>query len=213
MAIQNDTAHSIADYLLQVKAIRLQPEAPFTWASGWKSPIYCDNRITLSYPKIRTFIRQALVKAIEEKYGKPEVIAGVATAAIAQGALVAEAMGVPFVYVRSSAKDHGRQNLIEGEIKSGQSVVVIEDLVSTGQSSLKAVNALREAGCDVKGMIAVFTYGFPAAEENFKKENCPLVTLCDYSILLEKAVETKSIDEKHLDTLNKWRESPESWGK
>ncbi|MEY4593637.1 MAG: hypothetical protein RIQ47_47 [Bacteroidota bacterium] len=213
MAIQNDTAHSIADYLLQVKAVRLQPEAPFTWASGWKSPIYCDNRITLSYPKIRTFIRQALVKAIEEKYGKPEVIAGVATAAIAQGALVAEAMGVPFVYVRSSAKDHGRQNLIEGEIKSGQSVVVIEDLVSTGQSSLKAVNALREAGCDVKGMIAVFTYGFPAAEENFKKENCPLVTLCDYSILLEKAVETKSIDEKHLDTLNKWRESPESWGK
>ena len=213
MAIQNDTAHSIADYLLQVKAVRLQPEAPFTWASGWKSPIYCDNRITLSYPKIRTFIRQALVKAIEEKYGKPEVIAGVATAAIAQGALVAEAMGVPFVYVRSSAKDHGRQNLIEGEIKSGQSVVVIEDLVSTGQSSLKAVNALREAGCDVKGMIAVFTYGFPAAEENFKKENCPLVTLCDYSILLEKAVETKSIDQKHLDTLNKWRESPESWGK
>lgn len=213
MAIQNDTAHSIADYLLQVKAVRLQPEAPFTWASGWKSPIYCDNRITLSYPKIRTFIRQALVKAIEEKYGKPEVIAGVATAAIAQGALVAEAMGVPFVYVRSSAKDHGRQNLIEGEIKSGQSVVVIEDLVSTGQSSLKAVNALREAGCDVKGMIAVFTYGFPAAEENFKKENCPLVTLCDYGILLEKAVETKSIDQKHLDTLNKWRESPESWGK
>jgi orotate phosphoribosyltransferase len=213
MATKDDTAHSIADYLLQVKAVRLQPEAPFTWASGWKSPIYCDNRITLSYPKIRTFIRQALVKAIEEKYGKPDVIAGVATAAIAQGALVAEAMGVPFVYVRASAKDHGRQNLIEGEIKSGQSVVVIEDLVSTGQSSLKAVQSLREAGCDVKGMIAVFTYGFPLAEENFKKENCPLLTLCDYNVLLEKAVETKSIDEKHLETLQQWRQTPESWGK
>lgn len=213
MATKDDTAHSIADYLLQVKAVRLQPEAPFTWASGWKSPIYCDNRITLSYPKIRTFIRQALVKAIEDKYGKPDVIAGVATAAIAQGALVAEAMGVPFVYVRASAKDHGRQNLIEGEIKSGQSVVVIEDLVSTGQSSLKAVHALREAGCDVKGMIAVFTYGFPIAEENFKQENCPLLTLCDYTVLLEKAVETKSIDEKHLETLRQWRQTPDSWGK
>lgn len=213
MATKDDTAHSIADYLLQVKAVRLQPETPFTWASGWKSPIYCDNRITLSYPKIRTFIRQALVKAIEDKYGKPDVIAGVATAAIAQGALVAEAMGVPFVYVRAAAKDHGRQNLIEGEIKSGQSVVVIEDLVSTGQSSLKAVHALREAGCDVKGMIAVFTYGFPIAEENFKQENCPLLTLCDYTVLLEKAVETKSIDEKHLETLRQWRQTPDSWGK
>lgn len=212
MLMKDDTAHTIADYLLQVKAVRLQPEQPFTWASGWKSPIYCDNRVTLSYPKIRTFIRQTLVKAIEEKYGKPDVIAGVATAAIAQGALVAEAMGLPFVYVRSSAKDHGRQNLIEGELKAGQSVVVIEDLVSTGQSSLKAVQALRDAGCTVKGMIAIFTYGFSVAEENFKKDQCPLITLCDYPVLLEKALETKSIEDRHLETLKQWRQSPETWG-
>ncbi|MFM8432014.1 MAG: orotate phosphoribosyltransferase, partial [Bacteroidota bacterium] len=199
------------EYLLQVKAVRLQPEKPFTWASGWKSPIYCDNRITLSHPKIRTFIRQALAKSIEKTFGRPDVIAGVATAAIAQGALVAEAMGLPFVYVRSSPKDHGRQNLIEGEILPGQSVVVIEDLISTGQSSLKAVNALREAGCNVKGMAAVFTYGFPIAGENFKKENCPLLTLCDYNILLETAIETKSIESRHLDALQLWRENPENW--
>lgn len=211
MTMKDDTAHLIAEYLLQVKAIRLQPEKPFTWASGWKSPIYCDNRITLSHPKIRTFIRQALASAIEKKFGKPEVIAGVATAAIAQGALVAEAMGLPFVYVRSSAKDHGRQNLIEGEVLPGQSVVVIEDLISTGQSSLKAVNALREAGCNVKGMAAVFTYGLPIAEENFKKEQCPVLTLCDYNILLEKAIETKSIESRHLDTLRQWREHPATW--
>ncbi|MFM7217459.1 MAG: orotate phosphoribosyltransferase [Bacteroidota bacterium] len=211
MPLKDDTAHLIADYLLQVKAVRLQPEQPFTWASGWKSPIYCDNRVTLSHPKIRTFIRQALVKAIEEKFGRPDVIAGVATAAIAQGALVAEAMGVPFIYVRSSPKDHGRQNLIEGEVLPGQSVVVIEDLISTGSSSLKAVNALREAGCQVKGMAAVFTYGFPAAEQNFRNENCPLLTLCDYPVLLEKAIETKSIEAKHLETLQQWREHPDTW--
>lgn len=211
MPLKDDTAHLIADYLLQVKAVRLQPEQPFTWASGWKSPIYCDNRVTLSHPKIRTFIRQALVKAIEEKFGKPDVIAGVATAAIAQGALVAEAMGVPFIYVRSSPKDHGRQNLIEGEVLPGQSVVVIEDLISTGKSSLKAVNALRDAGCKVNGMAAVFTYGFPIAEENFRNENCPLLTLCDYPVLLEKAIETKSIEPRHLETLQQWREHPESW--
>lgn len=213
MPVKDDTASVIADYLLQVKAIRLQPENPFTWASGWKSPIYCDNRITLSYPKVRTFIRQSLVKAIEKHFGKPDVIAGVATAAIAQGALVAEAMGLPFVYVRSSPKDHGRQNLIEGELHKGQSVVVIEDLISTGQSSLKAVNAIREAGCTVKGMMAVFTYGFPVAEQNFKAEQCPLFTLCDYNTLLEKAVDTKAIDERHLDTLREWREQPDVWGK
>jgi orotate phosphoribosyltransferase len=211
MPLMDDTAHTIADYLLQVKAIRLQPEQPFTWASGWKSPIYCDNRITLSYPKIRTFIRQALVKAIEEKYGKPDVIAGVATAAIAQGALVAEAMGLPFVYVRSSPKDHGRENLIEGELAPGQSVVVIEDLISTGKSSLKAVKALREAGCHVKGMAAVFTYGFPDADENFQTEQCSLITLCNYLVLIEKALETKAIDEKHLETLQRWRENPSEW--
>jgi orotate phosphoribosyltransferase len=211
MNSRDDIAHIIADYLLQVKAVRLQPEHPFTWASGWKSPIYCDNRITLSYPKIRTYIRQELVKAIEEKYGKPDLIAGVATAAIAQGALVAEAMGLPFVYVRSSPKDHGRENLIEGEIKSGQSVVVIEDLISTGNSSLKAVKALRDAGCNVKGMAAVFTYGFNDADINFKNEQCQLLTLCNYNVLIEKALETKSIEEKHLQTLKQWREHPSTW--
>jgi orotate phosphoribosyltransferase len=213
MKSTDDTSRRIADYLLQVKAVRLQPESPFTWASGWKSPIYCDNRITLSHPSIRTFIRQALVKAIEEKFGRPDLIAGVATAAIAQGALVAEAMGLPFVYVRSSPKDHGRQNLIEGEVRSGQSVVVIEDLVSTGMSSLKAVNALREAGCTVKGMIAVFTYGFGTAAENFQKEECPLVTLCDYSTLVDTALQTGAITPDQLDTLSKWREQPETWGR
>ena len=211
MHSKNDTAHIIAEYLLQVKAVRLQPDHPFTWAPGWKSPIYCDNRITLSYPKIRTYIRQELVKAIEEKYGKPDLIAGVATAAIAQGALVAEAMGLPFVYVRSSPKDHGRENLIEGEIKSGQSVVVIEDLISTGNSSLKAVKALRDAGCNVKGMAAVFTYGFNDADINFKNEQCQLLTLCNYNVLIEKALETKSIEEKYLQTLKQWREHPSTW--
>jgi len=208
----DDTSLLIAEYLLQVKAVRLQPDAPFTWASGWKSPIYCDNRITLSYPSIRTFIRQALVKAIEERFGKPDVIAGVATAAIAQGALVAEAMGLPFVYVRSSPKDHGRQNLIEGEVRAGQSVVVIEDLVSTGMSSLKAVHALRTAGCDVKGMIAVFTYGFGKAEQNFEQEQCPLVTLCNYDTLVQKALESGTINANQLETLRQWREQPETWG-
>jgi len=213
MPHKNDTALKIAEFLLQIKAIRLQPGQPFTWASGWKSPIYCDNRISLSYPKVRTFIRQALVHAIEEKYGKPDVIAGVATAAIAQGALVAEALGLPFVYVRSSPKDHGRENLIEGEVKSGQSVVVIEDLISTGQSSLKAVNALRDAGCKVSGMISVFTYGFKAAADNFKKEKCPVHSLCSYETLVEKALETKYISDNDLKTLKAWRETPESWGK
>ena len=210
--MKDDTASNIADFLLQIKAIKLQPDEPFTWASGWKSPIYCDNRITLSYPKVRTYIRQALVKEIEKHYGKPELIAAVATAAIAQGALVAEAMGLPFVYVRSAPKDHGRENLIEGEVRKEQSVVVIEDLVSTGQSSLKAVQALREAGCKVKGMISVFTYGFPLADANFEKENCQNISLCDYETLLEKALEAKFITNNDLDTLRKWREAPESWG-
>lgn len=211
MAVKDETASNIAEYLLQIKAIKLQPDRPFTWASGWKSPIYCDNRISLSYPKVRTYIRQALVKAIEEKYGKPDCIAGVATAAIAQGALVAEAMGVPFVYVRSSPKDHGRENLIEGEVAPGQSVVVIEDLISTGKSSLKAVQALRDAGCKVKGMISVFTYGFRVADENFEADNCPVVSLCDYETLLEKALEAKYISANDLNTLRKWREAPENW--
>ena len=212
MSQKDETALKIAEFLLQIKAIRLQPNQPFTWASGWKSPIYCDNRISLSHPKVRTFIRQALVKVIEEIFGKPDLIAGVATAAIAQGALVAEALGLPFVYVRSSPKDHGRENLIEGEIIPGQSVIVIEDLISTGQSSLKAVKALRDGGCKVNGMISVFTYGFKTATDSFKKERCPMYSLSNYDILIEKALETKFITEEDLKTLHAWRESPENWG-
>jgi orotate phosphoribosyltransferase len=210
--MKDETAQNIAEFLLQIKAIKLQPSRPFTWASGWKSPIYCDNRISLSHPKVRTYIRQALVKAIEAQFGRPDLVAGVATAAIAQGALVAEAMGLPFVYVRSSPKDHGRENLIEGEIQPPQSVVVVEDLVSTGKSSLQAVRALREAGCDVKGMISIFTYGFRAAEENFRKEDCRLFSLCSYDVLLDRAAETNYISEKDLGTLQAWREAPEKWG-
>ncbi len=213
MSLKDDTAFKIAEFLLQIKAIKLQPDQPFAWASGWKSPIYCDNRISLSHPKERTFIRQSLVKAILEKFGKPEVIAGVATAAIAQGVLVAEAMGLPFVYVRSSPKDHGTENLIEGKLKSGQSVVVVEDLISTGQSSLKAVKALRDAGCKVTGMISVFTYGFKIAIDSFKNEDCLVYSLCDYDVLIEKALETKYISDHDLKTLKAWREAPENWGR
>jgi orotate phosphoribosyltransferase len=212
MPLKDDTALKTAEFLLQIKAIKLQPGKPFTWASGWKAPIYCDNRITLSYPKVRTFIRQSLVKAIEDKYGKPDVIAGVATAAIAQGALVAEAMGLPFVYVRSSPKEHGMANLIEGELKPGQSVVVVEDLISTGGSSLKAVDALRNADCKVKGMISVFTYGFKTAEENFKKAKCAFHSLCNYDTLVEKALETNYISKNEIKTLKAWRDAPGEWG-
>jgi orotate phosphoribosyltransferase len=209
--MRDDTAHTIAEHLLQIKAIRLQPDEPFTWASGWKSPIYCDNRIALSYPRIRTYIRQELVKAIESRFGKPDVIAGVATAAIPQGVLVAEALGLPFVYVRSSPKDHGRQNLIEGEIKAGQTVVVIEDLVSTGQSSLKAVAALRQAGCTVKGLLSVFSYGLKKADDNFRSAHCPFYSLSNYDVLLEKAVETKTVSPHQLEVLRQWRHDPEHW--
>ena len=212
MLIDPVVSKKIAEQLLQIKSIKLQPEKPFTWASGWKSPIYCDNRISLSYPKVRTYIRQELVSAIEKEYGKPEVIAAVATAAIAQGALVAEAMGLPFVYVRASAKDHGRKNLIEGEIRHDQSVVVIEDLISTGQSSLKAVHALREAGFNVKGMISIFNYGFEISKQNFEEAQCSLISLCNYSDLLSQALESGYIKEDDVDILIQWRTSPELWG-
>ena len=211
--MKDEVALKVAEFLLQIKAVKLQPDKPFTWASGWKSPIYCDNRIALSHPKIRTFIRQALVKKIDEHYSKPEVIAAVATAAIAQGALVAEAMQLPFIYVRPKPKDHGMENLIEGEIKSGQSVVVIEDLVSTGQSSIRAVQALRDAGCKVKGMVCVFTYGFKTSAESFEEAKCKLFTLCSYDALIHKAVERNYIKEKDIDVLKKWRLSPGTWGK
>ena len=206
-------AKKIAEQLLQIKAIKLQTDKPFTWASGWKSPIYCDNRISLSYPKVRTYIRQALVSEIEKRFGKPELIAAVATAAIAQGVLVAEAMGLPFVYVRPSPKDHGRENQIEGEVRKEQSVVVIEDLISTGQSSLKAVDALREAGCNVKGMISIFTYGFEQTRRNFEDAQCPFVSLCNYSVLIKHALESDYIKSSEVETLELWHATPEQWGK
>lgn len=207
----DDTASKVAEFLLQIKAIKLQPDQPFTWASGWKSPIYCDNRIALSHPRVRTFIRQELVKLIENKFGRPDMIAGVATAAIAPGALVAEAMGLPFVYVRSSAKDHGRQNLIEGEITPHQSVVVIEDLISTGGSSIKAVEELRNNNVVVKGLVSIFTYGFDIAAENFKKANCPCYSLSNYSELIRQAIQTGYVRKEDLSVLEAWRSNPSSW--
>lgn len=205
------TATNIADFLLQIKAVKLSPSAPFKWASGWNSPIYCDNRITLSHPKIRTYIRQELVKLIDEKFGSPDLIAGVATGAIAQGALVAESMGLPFVYVRPAPKDHGTKNQIEGEIKPGQTCVVVEDLISTGQSSIKAVNALRDGGVMVKGMVSIFTYGFPVAIEAFKDISCPVYSLSNYEVLVERALRLGYISESELDRLKVWKESPDKW--
>ncbi|MEI6123755.1 MAG: orotate phosphoribosyltransferase [Bacteroidota bacterium] len=213
MEKNNDISLKTAEYLLQIKAIKLNLQNPFTWASGWKSPIYCDNRKTLSYPKIRTYIRQQFADLIRNEFGLPDVIAGVATGAIAHGALVAEELGLPFVYVRSAPKEHGLANLIEGVISSGQSVIVIEDLISTGGSSLKAVEALRDAGCNVKGMIAIFTYGFPKATESFAKAKCKLATLSDYNSLLQQAVDTNFINESDLTYLATWRETPDKWGK
>jgi len=208
----DDAAHKIAEFLLQIKAIKLSPDTPFTWASGWKSPIYCDNRKTLSYPQIRTYIRQQYLNTINASFGKPDVIAGVATAGIAQGALVAQELGVPFVYVRNEAKKHGLTNIIEGHVESGQSVIVIEDLISTGGSSLKAVEALRKAGCNVKGMVAIFTYGFNDATENFKKANVMVKTLTDYNILIEEALHKNYISEKDVESLKAWRDNPSKWG-
>ncbi len=207
------TAKQIAEYLLQIKAIKLEPTNPFTWASGWKSPIYCDNRKTLSYPEVRTFIRDKFAETIKEVYGDCDVIAGVATGAIAQGVLVAEVLNKPFVYVRSSAKAHGLENKVEGEIQAGQKVVVIEDLISTGGSSLKAVEALRAAGCQVLGMAAIFTYGFQTAVDNFINADCKLVTLSDYNTMVELAVESGYIKEADVENLREWRKAPGNWGK
>jgi orotate phosphoribosyltransferase len=202
-----------AEFLLQINAIKLQPANPFTWASGWKSPIYCDNRMTLSFPLVRTYIRNAFASKVRELYPDVMVIAGVATGAIAHGALVADELGLPFIYVRSGAKDHGLGNQIEGRYEKGQKVVVIEDLISTGGSSLGAVKALREAGCEVLGMIAIFTYGFAKAEESFAAENCRLDTLSNYSVLVEMAAETGYISDSDVNTLKKWRSDPSGWGK
>ena len=203
----------VAKTLLQINAIILQAENPFTWASGWKSPVYCDNRKILSFPESRTFIRQSLVSVIQKKYGSSNLIAGVATGAIAYGALVAEEMGLPFIYVRSKKKGHGKQNMIEGTYTSGQSVIVIEDLISSGKSSLEAVDALQEEGLNVKGLISIFTYGFDTATKNFKKADCEFISLCNYSTLLQEAVKQEYINKKDLETLEKWREDPSKWGK
>lgn len=213
MILNEDKALKVAEFLLQIKAVKLNPQLPFTWASGLKSPIYCDNRVTLSYPNIRTFIRQTFAEAILEKYGKPDVIAGVATGGIAQGALVAQELGVPFIYVRSSAKEHGMGNQVEGYFERGQRVVVIEDLISTGGSSLKAVEALRDAELDVKGLLAIFTYGFHLATENFNNAKCPFLTLSNYDILLKKALDNNTISESDLNTLEQWRKDPNNWNK
>lgn len=211
MIFNKETAKKTAEVLLQVNAIKLSPKEPFTWASGWKSPIYCDNRIILSFPPIRNYIREVMAKHIEKQYGKPDVIAGVATGAIGIGMLVAEYLGLPFIYVRPDAKGHGRKNQIEGYIESGQNVVVVEDLISTGKSSLNAVKALKEANIKVKGMVAIFTYGFDVADENFKKESINLHTLSNYENLLEQALETNYISEKELKTLSEWNSNPSEW--
>ncbi|MDE6197606.1 MAG: orotate phosphoribosyltransferase [Muribaculaceae bacterium] len=207
----NTVARLLAEKLLKISAVKLQPANPFVWASGWNSPIYTDNRRTLSYPDVRSFIKIELTRTILEQFPEVEAVAGVATGAIAQGALVADLLNVPYAYVRSTPKDHGLENLIEGDLRQGQKVVVVEDLVSTGKSSLKAVEAIRNAGCEVVGMVALFTYGFPVAEENFAAEGVRLVTLSDYNSLLEVALDTKYISESDFVTLQQWRQDPANW--
>jgi orotate phosphoribosyltransferase len=213
MIYNDEVALTVAEFLLQIKAIKLEPTKPFTWASGWKSPIYCDNRVTLSYPTIRNFIRQKFVEIIETKMEKPATIAGVATGGIAHGVLVAQELGVPFVYVRPESKKHGLGNQIEGQLVTTAGVVVVEDLVSTGKSSLAAVEALRSEGCDVKHMLAIFDYGFNQTETLFQKSKIDLVTLCNYEHLIKKAVELDYINHSHLEALMNWRENPAEWGK
>lgn len=212
MVNKSEIEQKVAEFLLQIKAIKLQPNNPFTWASGWKSPIYCDNRITLSHPSIRTYIRQKLTSLVQEEFGSVAVIAGVATAGIPQGVLVAQELGLPFIYVRAKAKEHGTGNLIEGEFAPGQRVVVIEDLISTGKSSLQAVQALRDAGCEVAGLVAIFNYGFDAAEENFKNAKCMFLTLSNYNALINYAAEHSFVSGDDLKLLRKWREDPQGWG-
>lgn len=201
-----------AEKLLKIKAVKLQPSNPFTWASGWKSPIYCDNRKLMSYPATRNFIKVEFARIILEKYPQVEAIAGVATGAIAPGAIVADVLGLPFVYIRSAPKDHGLENLIEGDLKPKQKVVVVEDLVSTGHSSLKAVEAIRQSGSDVLGMVAIFTYGFPVAEANMKEARVELTTLTHYDAILDKALQIDYIAESEVKTLQDWRQNPETWG-
>lgn len=209
---KQEIAEKVAESLLTIKAIKLSPEKPFTWSSGWKSPIYCDNRLSLSFPDVRNLIKNQLAEAIKSQFQGAEAIAGVATAGIPQGALVADLLSLPFLYVRSKPKGHGMENLIEGKVDPGQKVVVVEDLISTGGSSLSAVKALREAGAAVLGMAAIFTYGFPVADQNFKEAEVPLVVLSDYAALLQHAQQKGTISEQQIPVLNEWRKNPESWG-
>lgn len=211
MIFNKNTAKKTAEVLLHINAIKLSPNAPFTWASGWKSPIYCDNRLVLSYPTIRNYIKSELAKNIEKIYGKPDVIAGVATGAIGIGSLVADDMGLPFVYVRPLAKKHGRQNQIEGRLEKGQNIVVVEDLISTGKSSLNAIEALKVADVNIKGMAAIFTYGFELSKTNFSQKNIDLRTLSNYNTLLEQALDTGFINDKELKVLSKWNNNPSEW--
>lgn len=213
MSIVNESALKVAEFLLKIKAVKLQPNKPFTWASGLKSPIYCDNRITLSFPNIRTYIRQEFVNSIEKEFSKADVIVGVATGGIAQGALVAEEMGLPFAYVRPEPKSHGMGNQVEGVIEDGQSVVVIEDLISTGKSSLLAVDAIQKSGGIVKGMAAIFSYGFDDAQQKFKDRHIPLVTLTNYETLIKQAVHENYVSEDDLISLQEWRADPKAWSK
>jgi len=208
MILSEQVASKVAKSLLQIKAIKLQPTNPFTWASGVKSPIYCDNRKILSYPEIRSYVKSQLAVSIEKKFAKPDVIAGVATGGIAHGALGAEEMGLPFIYIRANVKVHGLNNMIEGELKEGQKVVIVEDLVSTGGSSLRAVAAIRAEKCEVLGMTAIFTYGFDVAKENFEDEACELVTLSHYDVLIQEALAESYIEEKDFELLKTWRKNP-----
>ena len=207
----NSTASKLVNQLLDIKAIKLQPENPFSWASGWKSPIYCDNRKTLSYPHVRNFIKQEFAQLLKQKYPNAEVIAGVATGAIAIGALVADELDMPFIYVRPKPKGHGLENLVEGNLEANSKVVIIEDLISTGGSSLKAVDAVRKADCEVLGMLAIFTYNFPISVENFSTSKCELFTLANYDFLIEHALEKNYIDQDVIATLKDWRKSPDTW--
>ena len=209
--LKDHSSFKVAEFLLQIKAVVVQPKNPFTWASGWKSPMYCDNRKILSYPLIRTFIRHEFVKKIEDKYGKPDIIAGVATGGIPIGALVAQEMNLPFIYVRPEPKAHGLVNQIEGVYEEGQHVVVIEDLISTGGSSLKAVAALRKGGLKVKGLVAIFSYGFDIAQNNFKNANCDYHVLSEYDILIEQAMANNLIEKSQVESLKSWRVDPSNW--
>ena len=206
-----DLDQLLAEKLLSISAIKLQPSIPFVWASGWNSPIYTDNRKTLSYPEVRNFIKVELSRLIAENFSQAEVVAGVATGAIAQGALVADTLSLPFVYIRSTPKDHGLENLIEGNIKPGQKVVIVEDLVSTGKSSLKAAQAVRDAGAEVIGMVAIFTYEFPQAAEAFKQAGIQLLTISNYTAMIDAAVKAKYIKPEDVETLKQWREDPANW--